>query len=94
MLTQSHCRISLATASIALSVLASQPGPAETYVFDQNHTEVRFAYLTGLARQQGRFSHVEGTLQFDEAAPEQSKVTATRVDFQQSICSLYGSRCS
>ena len=46
-------------------------------MFDQNHTEVRFAYLVGPAKQQGRFSRVDGTLQFDEAAPEQSQVTAT-----------------
>ena len=77
MFTQSLWRIPLAAVPIALSVLASQPVRAENYVFDQNHTEVRFAYLMGPGKQQGRFSHVDGTLQFDEATPEQSQVTAT-----------------
>lgn len=31
----------------------------------------------GPAKQQGRFSQVNGTLQFDEHAPERSTVTAT-----------------
>ena len=31
----------------------------------------------GLAKQKGRFSQVNGTLQFDEHAPERSTVTAT-----------------
>jgi polyisoprenoid-binding protein YceI len=77
MLTRSLWRISVAATSSALAVLASYPVCAETYVFDQNHTEVRFAYLMGPAKQQGRFSRVDGTLQFDEAAPENSQVTAT-----------------
>jgi polyisoprenoid-binding protein YceI len=40
-------------------------------------TEVRFAYEMGLAKQRGRFSQVTGTLQFDERAPERSRVSAT-----------------
>jgi polyisoprenoid-binding protein YceI len=77
MLNRSIWSAPLAAASIALSLLVGHPARAESYVFDQNHTEVRFAYLMGPAKQQGRFSRVDGTLQFDEAAPEQSQVTAT-----------------
>jgi polyisoprenoid-binding protein YceI len=50
---------------------------AESYVFDTRRTEVRFAYLMGPAKQQGHFSEVGGTLQFDEHTPERSAVTAT-----------------
>jgi polyisoprenoid-binding protein YceI len=64
-------------ASFALVVFANSAAQAESYVFDTRRTEVRFVYLMGLAKQQGRFSQVDGTLQFDELAPEKSKVTAT-----------------
>jgi polyisoprenoid-binding protein YceI len=49
---------------------------AESYVFDAKHTEVRFAYTMGLALQKGRFSRVEGTMNFDDAAPDSSRVEA------------------
>ena len=67
----------LVGASLASLLFASDPARAATYVFDQKRTELRFAYLMGAAKQQGHFSHVEGTLQFDERAPERSQVTAT-----------------
>lgn len=49
---------------------------AEGYVFDSKRTEVRFSYVMGLATQRGRFSRVEGDLQFDEHAPQNSQVFA------------------
>jgi polyisoprenoid-binding protein YceI len=67
----------LPAATVTLCTLAWLPASAESYVFDQKRTEVRFAYLMGPAKQHGRFSRVDGTLQFDEAAPERSQVTAT-----------------
>jgi polyisoprenoid-binding protein YceI len=71
-----RARTKLIVAAWALSVLAGQPASAESYVFDGKRTEVRFAYQIGLAKQQGRFTRVDGTLQFDEGAPERSQVIA------------------
>jgi polyisoprenoid-binding protein YceI len=65
------------TAAILTLCTLALPASAENYVFDQNRTEVRFAYLMGPAKQLGRFTRVNGTLQFDEGAPEHSKVMAT-----------------
>jgi len=60
-----------------LNTSAATPAHSEIYVFDKMRTEVRFAYEMGLAKQRGRFSQVTGTLQFDERAPERSRVSAT-----------------
>jgi polyisoprenoid-binding protein YceI len=69
-----RARAKLVGTALALSTLVSQPARAEGYVFDGKHTEVRFAYQIGLAKQQGRFTRVSGTLQFE--APERSQVVA------------------
>jgi polyisoprenoid-binding protein YceI len=53
------------------------PALAKSYVFDKRRTEVRFTYFMGFAKQNGHFTKVDGTLQFDDAAPERSRVTAT-----------------
>ncbi len=48
---------------------------ADTYSIDKDHTEVRFTWdHLGVSRQGGRFNDVSGTLEFDEAAPEASRV--------------------
>jgi polyisoprenoid-binding protein YceI len=70
-------RLNALTAAVVTLCTFALPASAENYVFDQNRTEVRFAYLMGPAKQLGRFTRVNGTLQFDEGAPEQSKVMAT-----------------
>jgi polyisoprenoid-binding protein YceI len=49
---------------------------AESYIFNSRKTEVRFSYVMGLSTQSGRFSQVEGTLRYDERAPERSEVVA------------------
>ena len=59
-----RARAKLVGTALALSALVSQPARAEGYVFDGKRTEVRFAYQIGLAKQQGRFTRVSGTLQF------------------------------
>ena len=69
-----RARAKLVGTALALSTLVSQPARAEGYVFDGKRTEVRFAYQIGLAKQQGRFTRVSGTLQFE--APERSQVVA------------------
>ena len=66
----------LIATAMAFVTLTGQAAKAESYVFDGKRTEVRFAYHIGLAKQQGRFTRVEGTLQFDKGAPERSHVTA------------------
>jgi polyisoprenoid-binding protein YceI len=71
-----RARAKLVGTALALSALVSQPARAEGYVFDGKRTEVRFAYQIGLAKQQGRFTRVSGTLQFEEGAPERSQVVA------------------
>ncbi len=71
-----RARAKLVGTALVLSALVSQAARAEGYVFDGKRTEVRFAYQIGLAKQQGRFTRVSGTLQFDEAAPERTQVLA------------------
>lgn len=47
----------------------------ESYVFDKEHTEIRFSWdHLGLSRQSGRFLDVSGTLRFDPEQPEASHV--------------------
>ncbi len=51
---------------------------AETYTFDRAHTLVAFSWeRTGLSRQQGRFTDVTGTVDFDPAKPEEAKADVT-----------------
>lgn len=78
---QNQCRRGalLATAATMFVVFAGGPALAANYVFDKRRTEVRFTYVMGLAKQNGRFAQVDGTLQFDDNAPERSRVTATIV---------------
>jgi polyisoprenoid-binding protein YceI len=67
----------LATTATLFVVFACGPAHAESYIFDKRRTEVRFTYFMGSAKQHGRFSQVDGTLRFDDGAPERSRVTAT-----------------
>jgi polyisoprenoid-binding protein YceI len=69
--------VKIAATAAIFSALTSLPVRAENYIFDNKRTEVRFAYQMGLAKQNGRFSRVTGTLQYDESAPAHSQVTAT-----------------
>lgn len=63
----------LATSAI---VGVALPAEARRYEFDQRRTEVRFAYKMVYATQRGRFTKVSGTLDYDEAAPEKSRINA------------------
>lgn len=56
---------------------AAPPAHAGRFVFDQRRTEVRFVYKMGYSTQRGRFTKVSGTLDYDEAAPEKSKISAS-----------------
>jgi len=50
---------------------------AGLFEFDQRRTEVRFIYKMAYSTQRGRFTKVSGTLDFDEAKPEKSKMNAS-----------------
>lgn len=61
----------------ALPAMASPPAQAGRYEIDQRRTEVRFAYKMALSTQRGRFTKVSGTIDYNPAAPEKSKVRAS-----------------
>lgn len=66
-----------AFAVIAIFTLAAAGQcSAASYAFDKKHTEVRFAYTMGFSTGKGRFTSVDGTAEFDEAAPEKTAVEA------------------
>ncbi len=73
-------RSSLSALLVLSSIMVSAlPAQARRYVFDQRRTEVTFTYKMLYATQRGRFTTVSGTLDFDEAAPEKSTITASIV---------------
>ena len=54
------------------------PASAETFVFDKDHTNISFSWdHFGLSRQSGRVMAYDGTLEFDPATPEESKLEVT-----------------
>lgn len=63
-------------AALTLALLPVHSARGESYVFNSKRTEVRFSYMMGLATQRGRFSRVEGFLEYDERAPHKSQVFA------------------
>lgn len=70
-------RAAIGFASMVAVVLQSGAAVADRYVLDPEHTEVRFTWdHLGMSRQGGRFVDVSGTLDFDEARPDASKVSA------------------
>ena len=60
-----------------LFAAAAPPAHAARFEFDQRRTEVRFVYKMAYSTQRGRFTKVSGTLYYDEAAPEKSKISAS-----------------
>jgi len=62
---------------VLLMIAATPSAQAARYEFDQRRTEVRFVYKTTLSTQRGRFTKVSGTLDYNPAAPEKSKVMAS-----------------
>lgn len=62
-----------------LVVASALPANARRFEFDQRRTEVRFVYKMAYSTQRGRFTKVSGTLDYDEAAPEKSKIRASIV---------------
>ena len=60
-----------------LMAAAAPPALAGRFEFDQRRTEVRFVYKMAYSTQRGRFTKVSGTLDYDEAKPEKTKVSAS-----------------
>jgi polyisoprenoid-binding protein YceI len=61
-----------------LVVLAAVTARADIYVIDKGHTVVGFGWeRTGLSRQQGRFTDVTGTIDFNPETPEAANVDVT-----------------
>jgi len=53
------------------------PASATRFELDPRRTEVRFVYTMGLATQRGRFTRVEGIVDYDDAQPANGRVAAT-----------------
>lgn len=60
-----------------LLAAAAPPAQAGRFEFDQRRTEVRFVFKMAYSTQRGRFTRVSGKLDYDEAAPEKSKISAS-----------------
>lgn len=67
----------LALLTAELTITGAPAVYARHFEFDQRRTEVRFVYKMAYATQRGRFTKVSGTLDYDEAAPGKSKVSAS-----------------
>ncbi len=77
-IAQASLRTALAVLLAAgLIAATAPPAHAGRFEFDQRRTEVRFAYKMAYSTQRGRFTKVSGTLDYDEAAPEKSKISAS-----------------
>ena len=60
-----------------LCAAAAPPAHAGRFEFDQRRTEVRFVYTMAYLTQRGRFTKFSGTLDYDEAAPEKSRISVS-----------------
>jgi polyisoprenoid-binding protein YceI len=66
------------TAGLVGLCLAMPKAIAATYEIDSDHTEIRFSWdHLGMSRQSGRFTSISGTVEFDPADPEASRVEVT-----------------
>lgn len=66
-------------AAFALILALNYPAAAaDPYVFDKNHTEIRFSWSHfGVSRQAALFLDYDGGITFDQAAPEKSSIEVT-----------------
>jgi polyisoprenoid-binding protein YceI len=81
MVATAHIKASAVLRASLPTLLAAQlmtaPAMASRFEFDQRRTEVRFTYKMAYSTQRGRFTKVSGTLDYDEAAPEKSKINTS-----------------
>lgn len=61
---------------VMTSILSATQVHAESFTFDNKHTEVRFKYLIGILPGAGRFTDVVGQIEINETMPEQSRIVA------------------
>lgn len=60
---------------ILAGVLTASPAHADTWVFDKQHTEIRFSWdHLGLSRRSGRFLDFEGNLEFSPTEPQAGSI--------------------
>ena len=75
---QASLRAALSVVLVTVLMTAVAPSArAERFEFDPRRTEVRFVYKMAYSTQRGRFTKVSGTLDYDDAAPEKTKVSAS-----------------
>jgi polyisoprenoid-binding protein YceI len=73
-----YLRTALSVLLAADLIAAAAPtAHAARFEFDKRRTEVRFVYKMAYSKQRGRFTKVSGMLDYDEAAPEKSKISAS-----------------
>ena len=73
-----YLRTALSVLLAADLIAAAAPtAHAARFEFDKRRTEVRFVYKMAYSKQRGRFTKVSGMLDYDEAAPEKSKINAS-----------------
>lgn len=67
-----------AGAALGAILLVGPAAAAETYYFDQGHTEVFFGWShSGVSMQHAEFTKVDGKLSLDPDKPESSKISVT-----------------
>ena len=74
---QSAARMGLAVLALALALVwcGAPAAEAATYTFSKDYTSVRFSWShLGLSRQSARVMDITGTVEFDPADPEASRV--------------------
>lgn len=74
---QSAARMGLAVLALALALVwcGAPAAEAATYTFSKDYTSVRFSWShLGLSRQSARVMDISGTVDFDPAEPEASRV--------------------
>ncbi|MCU1384774.1 MAG: hypothetical protein JWL71_3471 [Acidobacteria bacterium] len=60
-----------------MSTSTTTPSTVRTFIVDKSHSEVTFQVRHLVTKVRGRFTDFSGTVQFDEARPEQSSITFT-----------------
>src|ERR1700688_3734714 len=61
-------------ACLSVLLIIQSPFAADTYFFEKNHSSIGFQVRHLFSNLPGKFDDFTGTIQFDEANPEQSSV--------------------
>ncbi len=62
--------------SLFIAVAGPTRSTAATYAFDSKHADVKFTYYVGFLAQAGRFTEMDGLLQFDAGSPGRGSIDA------------------